>query len=914
MNERCYASVWHALGRLQYVNFELIENLVERGMQDSSLSKFLESFSPRHLTNVLYSIARLHQLCRNRGGLNLLGEAFENEGRFLHGLIKELFRKLNELNEQDLSNLSLAMGLVNYKESPGVYRELLNEVERKVHLYRFNDQDLANICYGLTHGGGLDLFQDCSYFISEVLDPDRSTGYPIKTAASLIRCFMMARIRHENANRILPLFKSVCRIDSLHDLTPLEFRSVLIGLGLFRIQDQELWKSINQFILSEEAVHRLTVFDLSVLLYSMGKVKYWDPTLVQQVVSRIIDQSESELLSKLAVANCFFGVGSLKYRNQQFLNILCKRASDPDLIENYSTVQISNFIFSLGQVRHKSPETVNQLLQKGVQILSKFSNNALTHLIFGLSMMGSNQGLENLVLIFQEALLTNRLGSYTNSELGMIIYALGVLQPNVGSQLNELVSEIQQSSRIEEFSMRDRLRIAISLRSLNHPIPAALSQDWILDCEIDDSTPHRLVIDWLETLFQLLSSPSQALPKIKKIISNFEVQKLSDSEISELVISLGHLLQKMEKLELLEPLLEDIVVHGFLHRLSGDALYLATSILRGSQSRNEALIRSLAMESSKHFRIPEYNEQVLTGLFYNLSVLQALDQAMFRRLVEELSSSERRSKYRENHVVKILKGLSLGRWKDEFLVRSVLNAFLTHELFLTSNAIAIILFNLVLLDCWGSPYIERLSDQIAKESTLERYTFWEIGMILYSYGRMMYVDQRVLELLKNELNKERVQTGSNLDLVNVVHGLSQLKVETPSVIFAVLSEVLKESRCVTYTDEELTKLIRCLCHWESIDPSQLAGLLNQLSGPRMKGMKTERILVVLKALGRVRMSEGWLLGEMMMTLTSSKRLGGFRMDQLYELDYLAGVNGSMEASERVKKRIKELGNSELSQL
>eukprot|EP00210_Caulerpa_lentillifera_P009331 g8895.t1 len=916
MTERCYASVWHGTARLQFVNYELIQALVRKGsgtevhdlnvsiggtesatrvhnsnvtidgtfsatgVHNSNVTKFFMNFSPRHLTNVVYSIARLHRRVELENGLSEDGEAFPMEAEFFQGLIRELFRKRNELNEQDLSNVSLAMGLVGYQDRPGgLYKELLEEVESKIHLKRFTEQDLANICFGLTYGGGLDLFKDCNVFIKEVLDPYRSHKYHIRTVSLLIRCLTMTSGRHEKAPELLHLFQRVCKMDALQNLTPLELRSVLLGLGLFKIQDWKLWSSVSEFFFQQDNTRRFSAFDLSVLLFSMGMVKYQNPELCDNIASLILNQHGLDKLSSLGLSNFFYGVGGL----------------------------------NLGQVGHKSLNVVHTLLQQLLDQLSKISNNALTHLVFGLSMDVGHSELPELTTVFEEALQRQRLSSYTNSELGMIVCALGNLHPRVGHRINDLIEEIQKDSRITEFTTRDRVRTVVALRSLFQPIPVTLSENWILDSQMDASTPHRLAMDWLESLLHLNQEPRSTLERIRGLVATRELHKMSDSEISELVINLVGVWRKWGAPELLIEVLESIVVLGYVRRLSHDAIYLATSSLRNAKCSNSALIRSLALESTKHARLVEYNEQVLTGVFFNLSALQALDQANFRRLVGELDTVERRSKYRENHIIKILKGLSSGQWKDGLFVNSVLNAFLTKQVWLSSNAVAIILFNLVLLNCWRSPHIERVTEQITKMTNLEHYTLWEIGIILFSFGRMCHYDSKVMELVKSELrNKERVQSGSNQDIVNVVYGLCQLKVDDPSVLYPVLSETLKATRCASYSDEELLKLIKCLSSWEVIDHSQLAGLLNELTPPRLEQMKTARILVLMSSLKRLRLNEGMLMRRIIMALSSPNRINGFEMDQLYEMEYLAAICGAAQAAEKIKKRIKELGPLELS--
>ena len=891
-----YATVWTAVARLSLLHPTLKARLAEKALGPTGDAAFLIRFLPRHLMNVLHSVARIHRVGKTRNLLSANGEAFAQESTLLKVLFRESFRRLNEMNEHDLSALSLSMSILGITDR-NMYRQLGEEAEKDIHLKRFTNWELANVSFALTQGG-VDLWNEAPRIAREMLNPERHDDCPPRLLAIYLRCLSETKDRVRHARELMPLFRILLDEHVLSLMHSTAIRSTLVGLGYFGITNHAFWTNAATYLLRTDP-SRFTVFDWTCMLYSMGLVRYHNQELLDKIATHLMQEPGAIItLRRMGLSNCFFAVGSLKYRNKTFVCALCNALiRDREKPRDLTPPQITNIMFSLAQIAFRHDTVVLYLLEKATESLSEFTNHTLVLFLFGLSLDMYHGDPAHIMAVVEEVFSDKRLQGYSNNEMGMALCALGKLQPPIGDRFPALLEEIQKERRCATYHTADLVRIVKAFVDLRHPIPSKIKECLLQCLEKMDTLPNRSFLDFLHCLETM--EGSEKMEKIEtrlgEALTNARLDGFRTDELSECITAIANLStipQTSIPATLVEELLERVILLGSFSNLSGTALHFSLSALnRTERNQNRPLLYSLAVECSRLPRLKIYNAQQITGIFYNLALLQTLHRTAFDAFVEEMMKPERLGRYREHHVVKILKGLSIGKHKNELIAGTLLNAFLHPKVTLSSVNTACILLNLALLNCWKRPYVDLLMQQVSNEANLDHYGMWEVGVIAYVMGRMKHGDRSVLALLCEQLTTERLQDASDTDLCNLVYGLAYLRHKAEAAVMPLLSEVVKNSRCEGYSNRHLVRLMQSFAEWQIADPCQFAGLSEQMrKKERLQSMRSLQLLYVLKALARLQLFYGDIVDGILNELRQSPaRLDDLTAYEMQELRFLAGM-------------------------
>lgn len=912
MNERDFASVWHSMARLNVVDSKLLESLTQRAIQDSQGTSFLKTFSPRHLMNVLYALAKIYRRAKIAQVLNASNEAFPMQNAFAEILIKESFRKLNQFNETDLASLSASMGILEIS-NPVQYNLLAYEVQADIHLIRFSEQNMVNVAFGLTTGGGLDLFEACPIFTQELLTERRLTGFSYRQLALIARCFSTAQKRR-NGYRLLPLLRKLIHPIALPQLNSLELRSAVVALGCFKIDDRSIWETLLNH-LKEHGFSEISNFDLTCVYYSMGVVRFYDREILDKIAMKILKDPETiQNFSRLGLSNCFFGIGSLKYINEPLISALCDAVDRKEILESFTPSQFANVVFSLGQIGYKHGRLIRSLVSTASNKFSKFPNRFLLHFAFGLSLDIFSGTASDLTSLFEELFTKTRLETYSNAELGMAICALSKLRPDIGHRWPSILEELLKHERLRSFALIDLVRIVRSIKDLQRPVPNLLQQTLLQMAPVAlKELPNRSLLDFLFSLDHLDQGDwiSDLEKYLRDTITENRLTQMRPSELSELLLSLSTLSAKLDLslASLLETILERTIVHGMLRSVSSNALYFALSTLGHERRRNNVpVLSSLATECSKPRRLETYTEQMLSGIFYNLSILGALHGTAFQAFVKQIVSPERLGRYREHHILKIFKGLSIGKHPNQLVVNTLFNAFLHRAKDLSPMGVCCILFNLALLDCWKEPFVQPLLRCLSSSSDWSAFSMWDLGIVTYTLGRKQHRDMTIMELICQQLTKERLVEATDADLANFVQGFGHLKIDHEAATTALLSECLKHSRCMRYTNRQICAFLQSFAEWQMVEPSQLAGLIEPLKAPeRCSEIGNYHAMTILNALVRLHLMEENVVGNLLKEITrSDDRIQHLEPQQLYQLSLFAHAASASDAVDRIQKHLNKI--------
>ena len=901
LTEAGFAIVWTALARLSLLHPTLKAKMTEKALGPSGDAAYLSRFSPRHLLNVLHSVARVHRVAKTRKLLSIKGEAFPRESALLKVLFRESFRRLNETNEYDLSALSLSMSILDVADG-NMYRRLGEEAEKDIHLKRFTNWELANVAYALTQGGGVDLWNATPRIAQEMLNPERHDVGPPRILAFYLRCLSETKDREKHARQLMPLFRILFDEHVLSLMHPTAVRSTIVGLGYFRINNRGFWTNASTYLLQTDP-WRFTNFDWTCILYAMGIVRYYHRELLDKIAAYLMEKPASIIaMRRMGLSNCFFAVGSLKYKNKTFVSALCNAlVRDREKPRDLTPPQITNMIFSLAQIAFRHDPVVHYLIEKAMESLSEFTNHTLVLFFFGLSLDMYHGDVEQIMGLVEDVFSDKRLQAYSNNELGMVLCALGKLRPPIGHRFPTLLEEIQKERRCTTYQMADLVRIVKAFVDLRHPIPIKIKEHLLQCLEKMETLQNRSFLDFLHCL-ETMEGEMEKGEKMEELktrlgeaLTDARLDGFRSEELSECITAIANLSmmpQTSIPATLLEELLERVILLGSFSHLSGTALHFSLSALnRTERHENRPLLYSLAVECSRPSRLKIYDAQQMTGIFYHLTLLRTLHRTAFDAFVEEMVLPERLDRYREHHVVKILKGLSIGKHKNELIVGTLLNAFLHPKVTLSPVNTAYMLLNLALLNCWKRPYVDLLMQQVSKETSLDHYGLWEIGVIAYVMGRMKHGDRTVLVLLCQQMTTERLVDASNTDLCNLVFGLAHLHHKDEAVVMPLLSEVLKNARCENYSNRHLVRFLQSFAEWQIVDPCQFAGLSEQMrKQERLRSMRSLHLLVVLKALARLRLFHGDIVDGILNELRmSSSRMADLTAYEMQELRFLAGM-------------------------
>lgn len=588
-------------------------------------------------------------------------------------------------------------------------------------------------------------------------------------------------------------------------------------------------------------------FDLTastILLYSLSRLQIRDQTLLTPIVQSLIQDSTK--IQDFPLENfsmLFYSLGKLKWSNQRLMKQLLNQANRRSVLGRFSTWDLSSLCYSLSSLESENvSDAYLVLLAKEVsrtQRLSTFSEQGLSLVVYSLSKLrcGHPKVFETLL---EEVLKPFRVAELTYQGLCMMVHGLGKLprtqKDSLQEQYQTLTQLLTDTVKIKQTEVR---------RYSPHELVSFLFGVMLVRSELDRSECTQILDSINEQTSGFGDDFLNQLSAKEILILIKALSRLGWNSTNHWNLIVNHLISKREE--------GDIKNTGILT----SALYITSSkkhtkSIDSSNDSNTAILK-IINES-------EFEDLSATDLVQLIQSISADSGSIFedsnflQKVLTEINKETRLTVFTNHHFVNLLASLIQIKITPEILslpLRILKSRIQSTQV--DDFGLVTLLYYFSKHRTSDDPFLTLLKNEYVNRKGIEDRLGTEyISMTVQSFANIGISDFGLLTPLLQELMSiQKLRTFSDKSLILILHSLMKLNLKSTRLLVLSGQVLLQRGSVDSMELDLLSTFVYTLGRFQYYNQELFDVLIQRLLRDGVQEMELIGCVNVLDALGRL---------------------------------------------------------------
>ena len=284
--------------------------------------------------------------------------------------------------------------------------------------------------------------------------------------------------------------------------------------------------------------------------------------------------------------------------------------------------------------------------------------------------------------------------------------------------------------------------------------------------------------------------------------------------------------------------------------------------------KNDALLEILSKEVCKKSRLESMEGRQLLSILHAIQQLNYVeDPSLISALSHEILTGKDRTtgkrrleRFKTFEICGILHAFSRLGMHMEWCIRMLLRELIcdARQEDLTKDIVSLMIHSMGLTRVWDHDILSYLKTHWLTKKELKNFEDPLLSMMISGFSR--FRPTRVLAhmspIVKEMVQKERLERCSNITLTSVIHGLAVAECGSPRLVRAVIDEASKPKRIESMSERSLSLMVyslgRLQCLWPDGPVYCIPFVKEALKAHRLTRMDNQGLSNMILGLGKVR--------------------------------------------------------------
>ena len=484
----------------------------------------------------------------------------------------------------------------------------------------------------------------------------------------------------------------------------------------------------------------------------------------------------------------------LGWQDVAFYDTLAQEAMRSNYLQAYNPTHLSHLVYGVGRLQKMWDQ------MRGIRLRPCGENDALALL--------HQRPFLNALL--KETLLSQHPGRLNDTQLGSVIYGLGLAKfraKDLPKPLLETVTSAIQWRGFAEGTLVSMLYgmtlmgMSKNQEVMQTAIHALIHRDRLFKLKEKDLTCLIYVLRLLQY------DEAAPLMNIRDLLSNrMRLKHFSEQSLSMMTTNMRCL--GIKGAGIFAPLLGEIASERVLPNIVSQGLAMALYNYAVSEYRNTTLLKKLTEEAMQPKHIERFTPHDISEIMFALSLVNYEDRETLEPLKQRLSDRALVDALDTAEMLNLVQGCARFGWMSSlpYTFQEMLDSSRIHRM--TSSQIVAMVYNMSLGGLADQQYLTSVLEQLLQMERLKEFRANQLGAILASLGKMQYSEMSVLKQWVSEIVKpHRREEFSATGLTMALHGLAGCEFRDGSLLGSFLREVILPSRLDEFQPAQLSVIM-----------------------------------------------------------------------------------------------------------